>query len=605
MSRLIPEHVVEDVRAASDIVQVISDYVALKKKGKYYTGLCPFHHEDTPSFTVTPDKQIFYCFGCNAGGNVFKFVMLKDTLTFPEAVRFLAERTGISMPSPEEKMPSRTQQAREKAYLINHEAKDYWHNLLIQGDAGAEAREYLNKRGLDKAIIEKFQLGYATPEWDGMLNYLSKQSVSSQQAEKIGLALAKERGNGYYDRFRNRVMFPIWNHHGKVVGFGGRVMDNSVPKYLNSPDTELFSKSNTLYGLNFAAKSIRELDQVIVVEGYLDVIRSHQYGITNVVASLGTAMTPEHGKLLMRYTRDVVIAFDADAAGIRAAIRGLEILQELGCRVKVLTIPDGKDPDEFIGKSGAEAFNKLLQTHTKSLIIFKVNQAMVRHDISTVKGKLAVFEEVLPNLARVRNQVEQEEYLSVIGRELNLSWETIKGELGKYRAEQGKKSYPGDKFDKNRHNTYISSTLGENRNSQVKETALERAELTLVWLMVENPGLVTQVKQRLGLEFFRDAELNQLVHLVDQIYQEIGSCKPDQLYNYIDDPVLTAVLSRLLTREMPTDHWEQQLADCLALIEKAGITDRKTLLLKAIAEAEKAGDFQRVIELTTEYKNLL
>ncbi len=596
---------VEDVRTAADIVQIISDYVALKKKGRYYTGLCPFHHEDTPSFTVTPDKQIFYCFGCNVGGNVFKFIMLKENLTFPEAVRFLAERIGIALPSPEEKTPSRAQQARDKAYVVNKLATDYWHKLLLKGSAGAEARDYLNERSLDETVIEKFQLGFSAPQWDGLLNYLGKQGVSHSEAEKMGLALAKEKGNGYYDRFRNRVMFPIWNHHGKVVGFGGRVMDGSVPKYLNSPETELFSKGNTLYGLNFAAKSIREQEQAIVVEGYLDVIRAHQYGFTNVVASLGTAMTPEHGKLLMRYTRDVVIAFDADAAGIRAAVRGLEILQEVGCRVKVLAIPDGKDPDEFIAKYGAEAFKQLLQTHSKSLIIFKMNQAMASRDTSTVKGKLAVFEEVLPNLARVRNQVEQEEYLSVIGRELNLSWETIKGELNKYRAETGKKPFAGDKFDKNRHNTYISASPGEHRNLGLTETALERAELTLVRLMVENPGLVSQVKQRLGLDFFRDIQLNRLVQLIDQVYLEKGSCKPDQLYNYIDDSVLTAVLGRLLTREMPTDHWEQQFNDCLAMIEKAGVTDRKTILLKEIAEAEKAGDFQRVIELTTEYKNLL
>jgi len=605
VSGFIPENVIEDVRAAADIVQIISDYVVLKKKGKYFTGLCPFHHEDTPSFTVTPDKQIFYCFGCNAGGNVFKFIMLKENLTFPEAVRFLAERRGIFLSGLEERATSKAQQARDRAYRINELAKDYWHFYLTKHPTGAEARTYLHKRGLNDSVIDKFQLGYAPPNWDRLLNFLGKKGVTSEEAEKMGLVLARENGRGYYDRFRNRVMFPIWNHLGKVVGFGGRVMDQSVPKYLNSPETEIFSKSNTLYGLNLASKSIRELDQVIIMEGYLDVITAHQHGITNAVASLGTAMTREHGRLLMRYTKDVVIAYDADAAGLRAALRGLEILQELGCRVKVLTIPDGKDPDEYIGKNGADAFRQLLQTHTRSLMIFKVNQAMARFDISTMKGKLAVFEEILPNLARVNNQVELEEYLRVIGTELNLSWETIKGELSKYLANQRKMANARDKFDKNRHNTYIVATPMEQKNSGVKETALERAESTLVRLMVENPGLIPRVKDRLGLDFFRNPLLNQLIQLLDRLFQEKGYCRPAELYNYIEDTDMVSALGRILTREMPVDHGEQQVADCLAVIENAQIADRKSYYLKAIADAEKAGDFQKVIELTKEYKNLL
>ncbi|MFZ3170873.1 MAG: DNA primase [Carboxydocellales bacterium] len=603
---LIAQEVIERVRAASDIVEVVREFVPLKKMGRNYFGICPFHAEDSPSFSVSAEKQIFYCFGCNAGGNVYKFLMLKEGIVFPEAVRRIAERVGITVPSAEKDPQTiKAEQKRHRAYEANELAMKYYH-FLLKKELGQSGQAYLHKRGLTAEIIEQFQIGFAPQNWDSLLKFLTSRGYREKELAELGLLAAHHRENkdtSFYDQFRNRVIFPIWNHYNRVVGFGGRVMDQSLPKYLNSPETEIFSKSNNLYGMNFALNSIRDLNQAIVMEGYLDVITSHQFGITNTVAALGTAMTPEHAKQLLRYTPNVIMAFDADQAGIKATMRGMDILQAQGCHVQVVAIPDGKDPDEFIRKNGSEAFKKLLTEQAMSLVEFKMIQSAEKYDLTSVTGKTSALAEVLPNLAKVHNAVEREEYLRILGQELNLSWETILGELRKYRVEQQKSRQNRDKYVKYRNNISDmgSAVIGK---PVIKLDGLKKAEYTLLRLILENKQNLEYVENNLGLAAFRDPQLRQIAEIYREQVQAGGGCFPSDLYPLLPEEELSSILSRVLMMEIPLNNSQQTLTGCIKAIRGAGAEDRKSHLLKELAEAEKVGDWQLVAQLMGEYNQL-
>ncbi|HHY06331.1 MAG TPA: DNA primase, partial [Clostridia bacterium] len=365
MPGLIPEDFIDDLRNRVDIVDFIRGFVPLKRQGQNYVGLCPFHAEKTPSFVVSPHKQIFHCFGCGKGGNVYTFLMEQGGLNFPEAVTHLANHCGISLPqkdlSPEQ---ARQNSLRKKFYHINELAANFFQKMLYE-TRGKEAVAYLQQRGLDEQTCKKFLLGYAPNAWDELSCFLLEKGVTEKDLLTLGLAVQGQKGN-LIDRFRNRLIFPIMNPSGKIIGFGGRVLDDSLPKYLNSPETPLFHKGRQLYGLNQARGFMRNKDQVILMEGYLDVITAHQHGITQAVGTLGTALTENQGRLLMRYTYNAVICFDADPAGQEATMRGLDILQQLGIKVSVMTMPEGQDPDDFLRKEGQVKFKQLI-----AQIIFK------------------------------------------------------------------------------------------------------------------------------------------------------------------------------------------------------------------------------------------
>ena len=365
----IPEHIIEKVKEENDIVDVISDVVRLKRTGKNYSGLCPFHHEKTPSFSVSQDKQIFKCFGCGETGNVISFVMKNKSMTFPEAVGYLADRANITLEFEDKKL-SVIQKKKENIYKINRIMGRYYYSNLLKNKI---AMEYFLRRGINENILRKFGLGYSLEGWQNSVNYLKKLGISENLMLETGFVVKSEKGR-IYDRFRNRVMFPVFDHNGKVIGFGGRVLDDSKPKYLNSPETILFQKGTNLYGLNFAVKAGLPNKEIIIVEGYMDCISLHQCGITNSVASLGTALTEKQSRLLKRYVDKVIIAYDADVAGQMATLRGLDILREAGLEVAVLNIPMGKDPDEFIRANGKDAFLTLIK-NSESLMDYKLRRA--------------------------------------------------------------------------------------------------------------------------------------------------------------------------------------------------------------------------------------
>ncbi|MFH1305049.1 MAG: DNA primase [Candidatus Omnitrophota bacterium] len=365
---MIPQEVIDSILDRLDIVEIISGYIQIKKSGRNFKACCPFHNEKTPSFVVSPDKQIYHCFGCAAGGNVISFVMKYENMEFPEAVKLLAAGAGVSLP---ETGRNSSRSSTGHLYEINQTAADFYHDILMS-EEGRGALEYLKARGLDDKTLKTFMVGYAPQGWENFKTFCVKKKIPLEFARKAGLTIPSEKGKGDYDRFRNRIIFPIFSERGRVLGFGGRVLDNSLPKYINSPETPIYSKSNVLYGLNFSRQAIRDEKYVIITEGYLDVISSFKHGSTNVVATSGTALTASQVVILKKYADTAVMVFDADQAGEAASLRGLDILLQNGMKVKIATLPEGEDPDSFVRKNGRKKFEKIIDD-AKGLFDYKLD----------------------------------------------------------------------------------------------------------------------------------------------------------------------------------------------------------------------------------------
>ena len=603
MKGLIPEEVIDEVRASSDIVNVVSDYVRLRKQGNNYVGLCPFHNEKTPSFMVSGDKQIFRCFGCGEGGNVISFIMKTEKISFPEAVRFLANRAGITIPEEDDPVKNARLKELNEAYEINELVKDFYQYILVNHPVAGEARSYLKKRGLTEETIDKFQIGFAPPSWDGLLHFLNKKGYAPEKLEKLGVVLARSKGKpGFYDRFRNRIMFPIWDIRGKVVGFGGRVLDDSVPKYLNSPETILFNKSHLLYGINKAAESIRREDQAIIVEGYLDVITCHQAGISNVVASLGTAFTREQGKLLLRYSQAVIMAYDSDAAGVHATMRGWQLLDDLGCRVRVVSIPDGKDPDEFIRTHGADEFRRVVRQGAQTLSEFNTDRAMEKYDMATLEGKFKIASEVIPSITNISNEIEKNEAIMRLAKRLHLSPEAV-------RAEVEKKPRTARNTWSNRDKITDARNNNDNRvPSQIAsgdEDARSKAEESLLVLMLSDSNIFLKVKEEIGVHFSLRQEYLNIINLLNEIVENELDYQPAVLFDRLQDESATGVLKRLILMEIPRENMNQVIDDCIRTVKEDEIRKKREELLKRMQEADNARDQELRKQLLLEYSKLI
>lgn len=445
------EEKVSEIIEKNEIVDLISQYLSLNKKGKNYWGLCPFHTEKTPSFSVSDEKQMFYCFGCGAGGNVITFIQKIERLNYVESLYFLAKKARISIDERTSKKDLENLKKRELLFNINSIAARFFYDNLKDNP---KAMDYLIKRGLNKETIRKFGIGYSLDSWDKLNAYLNNKGFDNNLIENAGLIVKKEKG--YYDRFRGRVMFPIINLGGKVAGFGGRVLDDSKPKYLNSPETPIYNKSSNIYALNMI-REIIALKNIIVVEGYMDVISLYQYGIKNVVASLGTAFTEQQAKLLKRYANDIIIAYDSDTAGQSATIKGLSILQKEGCRVKVINLPKGMDPDDFIRKEGVESFNNYID-NSLSLIEYRIYNTKENSDPEILEHRVRFTKHLAKILSTLKSPIEIDAYIKKYSKEMQISEEAIYGELKKIRS----KHISGN----NRHNI-ISKFNGKEINGQL------------------------------------------------------------------------------------------------------------------------------------------
>ncbi len=602
MAGLVPADFIETVRSRTDIVEVISEYVALKRAGQNYLGLCPFHQEKTPSFTVSPSKQIFYCFGCSTGGSAFNFLMKRDHLTFPEAVEVLARRLGLELPRPEDTgdrgdAASRTGAlwARQEHYDLNAQVADYYHKILTENQAGETARAYLKKRGLHPRAWDQFSLGFAPASGQVLLGAFTQKGFTVQTLSTAGL-LANRQG-GMLDRFRGRIIFPIHDAQARCLGFGGRALGNEQPKYLNSPETGTFNKSRNLYGLNFALPAIRERGNALVVEGYMDCITAHQHGFSNAVASLGTAFTHDQARLLVRYTQEVVLSFDRDAAGSAASLRGAEYLQDLGARVYVLDFPDAKDPDEFLREQGREAFAVALQEHRLPLIEFKFKQLLEQYDQDSVDGKSEIMSNLMEELARFDNIITRDSYRRLLAGRLGVSEDAVRQEFLRFLNKRVGK----DKIDKNRYNM----EHGKQAFALPGGSAAEVARRGLFRFMCLDRKVWEWVRQEIGFAAFEGS----LGRLLNSITETAWGSPATIIENAAesDQAELAGLLMAGDDQEI-SQQQEQLVADYLSVIKRELLSKEIAVRCAELQEyrknEEKAGIMGVMAELDRLYKEL-
>lgn len=583
MSLKVGEDVLEEIRQKCDIVNIISEYIQLRHTGKNYQGLCPFHHEKTPSFSVNREKQLFHCFGCKAGGNVFNFIMLMEKTDFLGAVELLAAKAGV-------KLNSEKKSEKDVFYEANLWANRYYCSLLLKSRSGHIARSYLAKRGISSKTAEAFRLGYALSGWDRLLKALLQKGVKAKTLEDVGLIIPKKNG-GYYDRFRNRLIFPILDRYGKVIAFGGRVMDDSLPKYLNSPETVVFSKSRSLYGLYTALKKMREKRQVLMVEGYFDVISLYQAGVENVVASLGTALTTEHAKILSALVDEVIIAYDGDAAGEHAAVRGMEILAKAGLTVKILSWPSGYDPDSYVQEHGKEAVEDLL-TEALPWLEYSFNHLLTGYEAFDLVKKKNAFAECLILLKKIPNVIERDEYIRLAAQKLGLAEKELRHEL--WLSERNSKVQ--NKEEKIRNTNHDCKNI----------SSVVKAERTLLLLLMKNKALIPWFKANLTEEdFLSDIYKRIFLFIRELINDNVVDIEWAENLNHIDDEQLKTTILSLLLEELPDNNRlpEKMAADCFYVLKK----ERLKLLLEKkqdeIKSAEKRGESIRL--LLTDYQKLL
>ena len=491
--------IIEEIKSRCDIVDVISDYMQLKSSGSNYTGLCPFHSEKTGSFMVSKSKQIYKCFGCNAGGDVISFVMRYENVDFMDAVKILARRCGITLErniSEEEK--KKIQEINKFREIHTEAARFYFANLLGTKNPGYE---YLKKRGLSDKIIKKFGLGYSLNSWNSLMNYLLAKGYDKTDLVKCGLVTHKTETNKYFDRFRNRVMFPIFNYNGKVIGFGGRVLDDSLPKYLNSPETLVFNKRLNLYGLNISKKSIKD-DTLILVEGYMDLISLYQNNIENVVATLGTALTIEQARLIRKFAKNVIISYDSDQAGQNATLRAIDILLQADIKVKILNLKDCKDPDDFIKKYGFEGYKKAMED-SDYYIKYKIDILKKKYNLNNDSQKMSFVEEATFMLKKLKSPIEKDLYAKYLSDLTNISIESIRASVGiKVNSNYNKT---------NKRNTNVHKKIEQ--MSKIQDGYL-KVEAKFIKLLMENKNLRESLLQDINEQQFLFDETKEIFNYI-------------------------------------------------------------------------------------------
>ncbi|UMZ73101.1 DNA primase [Natranaerofaba carboxydovora] len=613
MEGIIPEDIVEEIRTRSDIISVISEYVNLRKRGKNYLGLCPFHDEKTPSFNVSPDKQLFYCFGCNEGGNVFSFLMKVNNLTFPEACEHLAEQTGVEIPKNKVQKP---EHAREKDEIkkLNNLSAYFYHKILLKSTKARSAMQYLStNRALDKGVIDNFLLGFAPNEWNILTNFLIKKGFNEELMIKAGLVNKSKKGDRLYDRFRNRIIFPIRDQKGDVLGFGGRIISGEgQPKYLNSPETPLFNKKKVLYGIDMAYQDIRKNDSVIIVEGYMDVIMMHQFGFKNVLAPLGTSFTENQGRLIRYNAKNVYIAFDADAAGEAAALRSMELLQNLGLNVRVCNLPEGYDPDDYLNKYGKDNFNDKILNESLPLMHYRLRQAAKDKDIKSIEGKKQFVEEVIPLIAKLKSAIEQEEYLKMISDWIEVEKGSLEKELRRVSTTNTQKE-----IRKSYDNKAKNQTKKKDKNKgQI------RAQEELIILMLNYSETVPMVKKYLYPEDFTKVEWSVIVYRLFQLESQREKDFDLSLMLATDDIIklkdnketninledLEKELTRLAFRELPElkhSDINKMIKDCVFKIKGEDIERKKEKLKEELKKLDPKEDYQEYREKLLELQKYI
>lgn len=587
MARLYPPELLETIQAHNDIVEVVSRYLPLKKAGSTYKALCPFHSEKTPSFFVNPQRQIFHCFGCGAGGDVFSFLMRQDGLTFPEAVRLLAERAGIPLPE----LGKEELSHRDRLLKLHSLAADFFHWGLVKSKNGEVARRYLAGRKIAEETILRFRLGYAQPSWDSFVNHARKKGFPLELIVEGGLAIKRAEKEGGYDRFRHRLIVPVCDSQGRVVAFGGRVIDpstripaptgdaslrvsswdreeelHSQPKYINSPETPLFRKGQMLFGLHLAREAISAEGEAILGEGYFDVIRAHQEGVRNMVCSQGTAFTEVQAQIFKRYTDKVVTAFDADPAGVEASLRGLGVFLQKNFEVRIALLPPGEDPDSFIAKEGAPAFRRAVR-EAAPLIDFKLNELCRRNDVRTDRGKLKVLREMLETIGAIESAVLRDGYLKKLASALGVSEAAVREELGKRRGPVPARP---------------PTPAGP------PSPTPDRSQLLLLTFIINNDSLLNSIDYAFDPEDFSPA-LRPIAEAIRELVRDRRLPLARSLPLVLREPSHQETIARCLLEGEGGAPSAREVREVAGTVRRRGIRARLNRLRDEIARADAAG----------------
>ncbi len=570
---------VDKLRVQADIVAVVSEYVPLKKKGRNYWGCCPFHQEKTPSFSVAPDKGFFYCFGCQAGGDAFRFLMRVENIGFGDAVKLLAQKLNIPVPEKERsEAEKQREKEREEILRANALARDFYHACLIKSALGINALSYLADRGLAIETAQNLQLGFAPDSWDKLSSALQKRGVTPEILVKAGLSIPRPQ-EGVYDRFRNRIMFPIEDIRERVIGFGGRVMDASQPKYLNSPETPVFNKRTVLYNIPRAYRAIKEAGYAIVVEGYMDSIALASHGVPNVVASLGTSFTPEQSRLLLHYAPEIVFAYDSDAAGQNATLRALSIVRSSGAVVKVASFPDGKDPDEIVRKQGVGAFKERIAA-AAGLLEFQMGRVLGESNYSDLSGKVSVVNKAIPFLAMSDSAVEVDAHIARLAEKLGIDENSIRSELRRHRGQKEN----------------VRPTIVHMRRSAESKQIV--AEEFLLRQALEHPDRFAVISVSLTPELFQSGPNRNLAEAIWRSFAAGEMPRAENLVQNLDEETVQ-LLSRLMLNEDQGPDMSQALDDCIRIVLLAKLNEKYELHRMQADEMLRRGDSEYVQELMT------
>ena len=580
------DDIIDEIRQTNDIVNVISQYVHLKRSGRNYFGLCPFHNEKSPSFSVSPDKQIFHCFGCGVGGNVFTFLTKIEGINFIEAVQTLAEKSNIQLPTLDNNGDSAKEILKSKVYKVNEFTANYYHENLYKPESKI-AQEYIKKRKLTNETLKAFKIGFSG-KFDELYKELKKQGFEEKEILESGLVNKNEKGQ-YIDRYRNRLMFPICDARGRVIAFGGRVLDDSKPKYINSPENVVYSKGRNLFGLNVAKKG--DIKQILIVEGYMDVISLHQRGITNVVAPLGTALTQQQGWLLRKNSEKIILSFDSDEAGLTAKIRALDILQDMGCDIRILQMEGAKDPDEYIIKYGNARFKNLIEKAI-SVIEFKVKVLKQNLNIENVNDKIKFLNEIAKLIAKIDNTMEKEVYIEKIAKEYEISKEAI-------YAEVTKLTYTNSKNDKILDKSKPVVNL-KKEEKEVSPAIKKRENTAIAILLMGDLNVFTILKQNITIDDFKD-ETNRKI--AKKLYEEFekGNSNINSIIDMLEEKEQNHI-TEIMADDYEISDVEKAIDDIMQSYEKDKLNNRKFEILELLEGNLEANQKK---ELESELSNII
>ena len=582
------DEILDDVKSSNDIVDVISQYISLKRSGRNYFGLCPFHNEKSPSFSVSPDKQIFHCFGCGVGGNIITFISKIEGIGFKEAIEVLAERANIKLPTMDNSADNKKEELKAKVYKVNSFTAEYYHKKLYEPTSKI-AQEYVKKRKLNNETIQSFKIGFSG-KFDELYQALRKEGFNDEEILESGLVNKNDNGK-YIDRYRNRLMIPIFDVRNRIIAFGGRVLDDSKPKYINSPENIVYSKGRHLFGLNVAKKG--DTKRLLIVEGYMDAISLHQRGITNVVASLGTALTTSQGWLLRKNCEQVILGFDSDGAGQTAIMRAVEVMQNMGCDMRILQMTGAKDPDEYILKYGAVRFQKLMDDAI-SLIEFKIKVLQKDLNLENASDKIKFLNEIAKLISKVENTMEREIYIEKIAKGYNISKEAIYAEVNKLQYSNRK-----DKKILEKEKTVVSKMRKEEKRDVSEE--ITKRENTIIWILINSIDTYKIIKENIKIEDFKNEENKEILK---EIYNalENGNTNINSVLDHIDSEKIQGHLTEIMAEDYGITDNKKAIEDLLKKYELEKLESERDRLIE---ELNNASDSDKKRNIGKELNNIV